>query len=143
MDISSSGTSFAPVACATLHYYLPEYACENQPVNGRTNAATPARPALTLPASSASTLYGQLLAAPNPARETVRLHFISTQRSTYTLAASVQLLSVSSGRVMLEQPLPTSGTVEFNLPALPNGVYVGRALGLEQSGATCKTVVVH
>jgi hypothetical protein len=143
MSISSSGTSFAPVACATLHYYFPDYTCENQPKSGRPIVTPQAPSALARPAATTSKLAGQLLEVPNPAHESVRFNFISAARGATAPTASVQLVSVSSGRVLLEQPLPLSGTLDLNVVSIPAGVYMARVAGNGQLGATCKIVVVH
>ena len=143
-DISSSGTSFAPVACATLRYFFPDYHCENQPMAGRATqpngAASAQRRVAAAKAAANGRLAGQLVASPNPASETVRVSF--TASKPLATPATFQLVAVATGRVLLNQKMPASGQLEVYLAGVPAGVYLGRVLG-ESQAASCKIVVVH
>ena len=138
--ISASGTSFAPVACTALRYFLPEWTCGEGKVGGFTqaragatgpNTATPARATV------------QVTAFPNPAHESARVEIRAVGKGAAVPATAVfELVQVATGRVVASQPV-TGETLTLSLSSVPSGVYVGRLVADQRPLATCKLVVIH
>ena len=138
--IIGSGTSFAPVACATLRYYFPDRDCEYQTGGIAVQAARSARGH----APTRKTGNGlRLFAAPNPAQENLLISFQQTGKILPLNGARFQLVALNSGQVMLTLPLPTNGQLTVDVRQVPAGIYVGRVTGEANVSASCKIVVVH
>ena len=138
-SISSSGTSFAPVACATLRYYFPNQSCETKSAGIATQNRRVSANALLARHQAPTGVRVQ--ATPNPAQQLVQISVTTADKPLASVPGSFQLVALTTGNVVLSQPLPASGELELNLTAVPAGIYVGRVAG--EVNAACKIVVVH
>ncbi len=139
--ISASGTSFAPVACATLRYFYPELGCGEGSVSapGQARAGGAARPSQRSQRPAAAV---QLLAFPNPAHDLARVDIRTVGIEALPASTVFELVQVVTGRVVLTQPA-TGATLTVSLAGVPAGVYVGRVVADQRALATCKLVVIH
>ena len=136
--VAGSATGIAPVACATLRYFYPQLSCGtvagSQPGQARAAAKLAATASRLRPAV-------QVVAAPNPATETVRVEATGLAELT---GNHLELVEMATGRVVLRQPFAAEmAGVSITVRGLASGVYAGRLLHGEVLLGTCKIVVLH